>query len=517
MPEATPEGTGAAVVAGASWTALSRAGQQVFQVVSATVLARFVAPRAYGLVAMAQVVLVFAGLFRDVGASAAIIRQKELNDDLLTSVFWLNIGMGFAVTAACCLSAPMVAGFYTEPALTRVFQALGLSFLISATAGVHATLMNRGFQFARIAVVELLAGAAGLTVAVVSAVRGAGVWSLVAGALTNAVVMSGLFIWWSPWRPKLRFSRRRLGPVMGFGLNLSGFNIVNYFSRNADNLLIGKYLGAVPLAYYNFAYTLMLYPLQTITWSLGRVLFPAFAQMQDDAERFRRAYLRACTAIAFVTFPLMAGVTALAPEFIAVLLGPKWGPVAPVLRILAPVGMVQSITATAGHIYIAMGKTGLMFRWGLLFTGITVIGFVIGLHWGITGVASCYAITILLLLVPALQVPFRLIDLRIGDLWIALWPVTRATAAMAVATVAFRRLVLGSMQLPAVVALFIFVPFGAAIYFAMMYWRNRQLLAEFVMLARDGLGVLGRARFPVSRQPRTATSGSEARSHRSPQ
>jgi PST family polysaccharide transporter len=494
MPEATTGGTGAAVVTGASWTALSRAGQQVFQMVSAAVLARLVPQRAYGLVAMAQVFIGFAGLFREIGASAAIVREKQLDDDLLTSLFWLNLAMSFCVTLACCLSAPLVARFYKEPALTHVFQALSLYFAISAAASVHANLMARSFQFKRAAAVELLAAAASLIVAVVSAALGAGVWSLVTGALASAVVMSALFISLSPWHPALRFSSRRLRPLMGFGLNLSGFNFVTYFSRNADNLLIGKYLGAAPLAYYNFAYTLMLYPLQTITWNLGRVLFSAFARMQDEPERFGRAYLRACTTIAFVTFPLMAGATALAPEFIAVLLGPKWGPVAPVLRILAPVGMVQSITSTTGHIYTAMGKTGLMFRWGLIFTGITLTGFVIGLHWGIGGVASSYALVTLLTMVPALSIPFRLIGLRLRDLWIALWPVTRATAAMAVATVAFRRLLLGSIHLPAVVALLVFVPFGAAIYFGVMYWRSRQLLAEFTALVRDGLGVFGRAR-----------------------
>ena len=351
---------------------------------------------------------------------------------------------------------------------------------------------------------ELTAAATALVVGVVSAVLGAGVWSLVTGALANAVVSSVLFIVLSPWRPTLRFSRRRLGPVMGFGLNLSGFNLVNYFSRNADNILIGKYLGAVPLAYYNWAYTLMLYPLQTISWTLGRVLFPAFSKMQDDPERFGRAYLRACVTIAFVTFPLMAGVTMLAPEFIDVLLGPKWQPVAPVLRILAPVGMVQSIVSPVGYIYMAMGKTETMFRWGLLFTGITVLGFVIGLHWGITGVAVSYVIAMLLLIIPVLWIPFRFIHLRIVDLWIALWPITRATAAMAVATVAFRRLVLGSMHLPAALALVVFASFGAAVYFTVMHWWSRELLADFAKLARAGLGVFGRFRVNPESTPERA-------------
>ena len=494
MPEPASGGTGAAVVAGASWTALARAGLQAFSIASAAVLARFLSPRAYGLAAMAQTAVIFAALFREIGASAAIIREKHLDDDLLSSLFWLNLGLNLCVTAACCLGAPFVARFFKEPAFPAVFQVLSLSFLVTAASTVQSTLMNRGFQFARIAAVELLGGAAGLATAIVSAVLGAGVWSIIAGTFVSVTVMSILYITLSPWRPKLSFSRRRLAPVAGFGLNLSGFNIVNYFDRNADNLLIGRYLGAAPLAYYNFAYTLMLYPLQTISWTMGRVLFPAFAQMQDDLERFGRAYLRACAAIAFVTFPLMAGATALAPELIAVLLGPKWRPVAPLVRILAPVGMVQSIGTTTVYIYMAMGKTSTMFRWGLISTGLTVAGFVIGLHWGVAGVASSYAIVTLLTLFPVFWIPFRFIRLRVRDLWIALWPITSATAAMAIATAALRWLVLGSIRLPAALALLVFVPFGAAIYLATMYWRNKALLVEFLALARSGIGVFARAR-----------------------
>jgi O-antigen/teichoic acid export membrane protein len=130
---------------------------------------------------MAQVVIGFASLFRDIGASTAIIRQKQLDDALLTSIFWLNLAMGLFATSACWLAAPFVARFYSEPGLRTVFQALSLYFLITAVSNVHGALMNRGLQFARIAAVELLAGAAGLIVGVVSAVRGAAVWSLIAG------------------------------------------------------------------------------------------------------------------------------------------------------------------------------------------------------------------------------------------------------------------------------------------------------------------------------------------------
>jgi len=490
MPRPPSDGTSAAVVAGASWTTLSRAGLQVFSAISMIVLAQYVKPREYGLAGMAQVVTNFAALFRDIGVSAAIIREKTLDDDLLPSIFWLTLGMSLCVTAACCLIAPFAARFFNEPALPPILQALSLCFAITALSGVQIALMNREFQFSRIAAVELLAGAAGMIAAVIAAVLGAGVWSIVTGTLTNVTVTSILYIALCPWRPTLSFSPRRLGPVLRFGLNISGFNIVSYFDRNTDNLLIGKYLHAAPLAYYNFAYNLMLYPVQMIGSTLGRVLFPAFARMQEDQERFGRAYLRACAAIAFVTFPLMAGVSALAPEVIAVIL-PKWHPVAPLLRILAPVGMVQSLTMTTGFIYMAMGKTGAMFRWSIISTGITVAGFAIGLHWGLPGVASSYAMVTLLTLIPAFWIPFRFIRLRVRDLWSALWPIIRAVAAMTLVTVALRRIVLGWHSSP-LLALLILVPFGAASYFAIMYWRNRALLVEYFTLLRSAMDVFRR-------------------------
>ena len=489
-----------AVVAGTSWTALSRAGQVLFTLVSLSVMARFVPPRAYGLVGMAQVVLGFASLFRDIGTATAIIRQQEIDDELLTSIFWLNLGMGFAATFACWLAAPSVAKFYNEPALRAVFQAISLYFVITSVSNVHSALMTRNFQFARIAAVELLAGAAGLIVGVVSAVLGASVWSLIAGGLTTAIISSVLFVALSPWRPRFSFSSQSLRSLMGFGLNLSGSNIVNYISRNADNLIIGKYLGAAPLAYYAWAYNLMLYPLQAIGGTLGRALLPALAQMQGDHDRLGRAYLRSCAAIGFVTFPVMAGVTLLAPEFIAVLLGAKWKPIVPVLRILAPVGMVQSLQTTS-YLYSAIGRTDVMFKWGLAYTAITVASFFLGVHWGIVGVASAYAVVSFLLLIPGFWVPFQLIHLPIRNLWIALWPIIQATVVMSVAVSLLRWLVLASPSLPAFLVLLGCASFGGAIYFATMYWRSRPLLEEFVMLARAGTSVFGRLRLRRASAP----------------
>lgn len=485
-------GMAGTVVRGAGWTTASRFGVQALSIVSTSVVARVVPPRAYGLVGMAAVVIGFAGLFRDMGTALAIIQRQQIDDDLLSSVFWLNVSMGLAVTSACWLAAPWVAIFYREPALLGVLRALSLSFLISSLASVHATLLLRHLQFARSAMAELGAGAAGLVVVVTAALLGAGVWSLVAGALANVTASTLIVLAVKPWRPRLHISRQEIRSIAGFGLNLSAYNFVNYFARNADNLLVGKYLGAAALGFYGFAYNVMLYPVQSIAQTLGRVLFPVFATMQTDHARFRQAYLRSCAAIAFVTFPLMTGATIVTPELIAVFLGPRWAPVVPVLRLLSPVGMLQSLSAITGHIYVATGSTSAMFRWGTLFSGVYVLGFIAGLPWGITGVAAIYAALNLLLLIPTVAVAFRLIELPVAALWKAVQPVTVCTAAMAAIVLVVRAALVFQLAAPKLVTLSICTTAGAASYFLLMYYRRPAVFRDVIMLASKRWNLLGR-------------------------
>jgi len=480
------------VVKGAGLNAAARFGTQILAIACTSVVARLVPPRAYGLMGMAAVVIGFVGLFRDIGTTSAIIQRRDIDDGLLTSVFWLNLSMGLAVAAACWLAAPWVALFYREPALTGILQVLSFLFLIMPLAGVNSALLVRNLQFGRIAAIELAAGVAGLAAAVTAALLGAGVWSLVFNLLAICSVATMVTLWARPWWPKLHFSWAEIRSISGFGLNLSAYNIVNYFARNADNLLIGKYLGAAPLGFYALAYNIMLFPVQAVSQTLGRVLFPAFAAMQSDHARFRQAYLRASAATAFFTCPLMTGAAVLAPELIALFLGSRWGPVARVLRVLAPVGMMQSLTTMTTHIYLATGSTRAMFRWNTLFSVVLVAGFVVGLQRGIMGVAAIYAVLSFLLMIPSLAIPFRLIGLRLTALWQSVQLIVVSTAAMAAVVAALRWVLVYRLQAPAAATFGICVVMGAAFYFWFMYYRRSAVFLDVLTLAGPRWSVLKR-------------------------
>jgi PST family polysaccharide transporter len=225
----------------------------------------------------------------------------------------------------------------------------------------------------------------------------------------------------SHWRPQWIFEWAEVKTVSSYSLNLTGYSIFNYFIRNADNLLIGRYLGAQELGYYHLAYRILWYPLGTISGVIGRVMFPTYAQIQEDDARFRRAYLKVARSIALLTFPMMLGLLVLAEPFILTMFGTQWSPVILLVMILAPVGLVQAIGTTVGAIYLAKGRTDWMFKWGIGTGILAMTAFVIGLQWGIIGVATAYAIvSILILAYPNFSIPFKLIHLRVSELWLAI-------------------------------------------------------------------------------------------------
>jgi PST family polysaccharide transporter len=283
----------------------------------------------------------------------------------------------------------------------------------------------------------------------------------------------------SKWRPVLRWDAHEIRGVMGFSGNLVGFNVFNYFIRNADNLLIGRFLGATDLGYYSMAYRLMLWPLQNISNVVGRVLFPVFSRLQADQSRLGGAYIRATTAITLITAPLMFGFFVLREPFIAVALGDRWLPVANVLVWLMPVGLLQSIGTSVGTLYLATGRTDVMFKWGIGAGLLVIPAFAIGLQWGVTGVAAAYAVASLLLFWPSLAIPFRLVGLKVGDVLLRLMPsiATAAVMALVVAALAAAWSANRDNQLPRLILL---VGVGMVTYGGLSLFTQRIQLKDII-------------------------------------
>ncbi|MGB5847627.1 MAG: MOP flippase family protein [Ignavibacteriaceae bacterium] len=401
-------------VKGVKWVSVSQLGRQIIQYTTTIILIALLTPSDFGLMAMAIVIIGFLEIFKDLGTAAAIIQNQNLSEESLSSIFWVNVGFGSLVAILVFLTAPLGAEFFNNYKVENILKVLSISFIFSSFSIVHKKLLEKELKFDLLAKIELIGVTIGAVVGITLALLEFGVWSLVFQSLSIAVFTTSLLWITNSWKPKFYFSYLKIKPIISYSLNLLGYNVFNYFVRNADYLIIGKYLGERELGHYYLAYKIMLYPLQNISLVVSRVLFPIYSKIQNDNERFRKIYTKVANAISFLTFPLMISVFALSDLFTVTFFIDKWDTalIALLLMILAPVGLIQSIATTTGSIYQAKGKTDWMFRWGVISGVIYISGFIIGLNWGVIGMAVSYLISSIILLYPVFAIPFKLIELK---------------------------------------------------------------------------------------------------------
>ena len=423
------------VFTGLGWTA----GSQVFQVIGqigfTAVLSRLLLPHAFGLMVLMSVFTGFGSLFVDFGLSSAIVQREQLEERHLSSAFWLNLASGSALMLVIAGIAPLIADFYGEPQLLYLTLALSPVFLIGSLAGVPYAIAQRAMQFRRLVLVENSAFLAGSVLAIVMAVTGFGVWSLLASSVFTTTTKTGLLWAVQPWRPSARLDRRAVRDLWAFSGHLAAFRAMNYWARNADNLLIGRFVGTNPLAYYSRAYNLTLFPLESISSVTTRVIYPTLSRMQDDQERTRSVYLRSLRLIALVTFPALIGLAVLASPFVLTLYGGKWAGVIPLLQVLSAACLLQTVTRTTGWIFSSQGATRGLFRLGVVSSLAVIASFFIGLPWGAKGVAIAYTVCCYALFWPTLTIAGRLIGLTFAHVVRALQGVL--TASLVMGTIVF--------------------------------------------------------------------------------
>ncbi len=409
-------------LAGLAWSGTAQLARQVLYFIISVILARLVSPHEFGLIAMVTVCTNFANLFSDLGLGAAIVQKSDIQERHLSTVFWINIMAGLLITALVVAAAPLIAMFYREPALRLLTTVIALNFAIGAFKVVQNALLQKAMNFRQLALIEITAVIISGAAAVTAALSGWGVWSIVTQSLvftTTSVVLVWLC---SNWRPARSCDAKAFRELTGFSFNLLGFNMINYWIRNIDHVLVGKYIGPASLGIYTRACGLMLLPVAHISSVIARVMFPVMSELQKDIGKSKEVYLRATRIIALITFPLMAGLLVTAEPFILTVYGNKWQEVSPILKIFCFNGALQSVGTTVGWIYIAQGRTDLMFRWGLFAGAVRGISSLIGLRWGLVGVASAYVLSgCILLWYPAWAIPGRLIGLGFGEMVKNLW------------------------------------------------------------------------------------------------
>jgi PST family polysaccharide transporter len=392
---------GGVVTVGAQVTKL------MLQLGATALLARLLTPADFGVFAMVAVFTGFIARFRDLGLSAATVQRAEVDHSHASTLFWVNVAGGVTLMILGIAIAPLVASFYGMQALTAITIALSVTFLFAGISAQHIALLRRQMRFKALACVDVGSMACGITAAILIALYGGSYWALVGQAVVHAVAELALCTLLSGWRPGRWRMSQDVREMLRFGGTLTAAGIVNYFSRNFDNLVIGRFAGAAQLGVYSKAYALLLMPVQQINGPIAAVAIPAMARLQDQPAEYRRYYLKVIQIIAYVSMPLAVLLGVLAEEVVLILLGPQWHEAARIFQILALFVVVQNVSVTTGWVMQSLGRAKRLLKWQAIHALVFVIACFIGVRWGAVGVAMVTTIQGLLAMLPAMWVAYN--------------------------------------------------------------------------------------------------------------
>ncbi len=369
---------------------------------SMMVLSRLLDPADFGLIGMVTAFTGILFLFRDFGLSSATIQRATVTNEQTSTLFWINVLIGTALTLVTVALAHVVSSFYQEPRLASVTIAVAVGFFFSGVSAQHSALLQREMRFTALAVIETASWVVGTTIAIGAAKAGYGYWSLVVMTV-SLPIFSAIGLWvtagWIPGRPCRGCGLRSM---LRFGGTLTLNGVLLYLGSNVDKVLLGRFWGVEAIGLYGRAYQLSRVPIESLNWVVGEVAFSALSRLQDDPGRLRRYFLKGYSLVLALTLPITA-VCALFPlDVVVVLLGPKWKEAAPMFRLLAPTILVFAISNPLGWLLNSLGLAERNLKISAAFAPLVISGYALGLPHGPKGVALAYSVVMVLWTVPAI-------------------------------------------------------------------------------------------------------------------
>jgi O-antigen/teichoic acid export membrane protein len=471
------------VVSGVGWKIATVAVVQVTRIVVGVILARLLVPRDFGLASMALLFVGVASVFTDLSFGQALIARRTITENDRSTAFWTTLAAGALCCGGAVAAAPLVADFFSTPAVRPLFAVTSILFLITSFSSTQIALLTRELRFRSLQLREMAGTVLGGVVGVVLAFAGLGAWAIVVQALT-AEAVSLVLVWrFSSWRPSATWSAESFRRLGGFAGKTSGARVLGYVNLNADNFLIARFLGATPLGVYSVAYNVMFAPLARLAAPIQQVLFPAFARIAADRPRAGGAWLRGSRIVAAITVPAFVGLAVVAPDFVPVVLGHRWHKAIPVLQLLCIAGLAQTLQTLNHSMLQALDRAGALLAFMIFSATLTVSAFAIGLHWGVVGVAAGFAVARTTVLPVFTTIVSRAAEIGVLAFVGAVRPVLEVSAAMGALTLGLR-LGLEHAGAPAGLRLAAVVAFGAAAYLPLLAWRETDLVREVWALIR---------------------------------
>jgi len=355
-------------VSAARWSILQGVLGILLQFATLAFLARLLDAAVFGYMAILLVVQSIATLFAQMGLSSALIQRVDLTQSAFHSLYWLNVALGVAVTLVLFLVAPLLSAVFGMPELRATISAIGLTFFISCFSIQFQAIAQKQMQFRRIALINLTALLATGIVSVLLAWQGLGLWSLVGGVLSGALIRSLSFLVLGikdNGRPKLEFDWLEARELVIFAAHRFGAMLANAVNSRIDQLLVGGMLGAEALGFYSMATRIVLQPIDMVNPIVTRVAFPWLSKIQDNNEKLSETYLAIVRLVVAANAPVMVAAAVLAEWYVPLLLGDGWGATIVLIQVLAGYALLRSVINAGASLILAKGRADWTFYWNL--------------------------------------------------------------------------------------------------------------------------------------------------------
>jgi O-antigen/teichoic acid export membrane protein len=454
------------------------------------VLARLVTPEQFGIVMLVTAVTAIADNFRDLGLSTATIQREHITHAEVSNLFWINTAAGTLLAVIICGLAPLIALYFREPRVLPVTMALATTFVLGGLTVQHEALLGRQMRLGPKALMRLTAFMVSSLVAITLAAKGFGYWSLVWREIVrSALIVVGAWALcrWVPGRPRRDTNVREL---IKFGSGLTATYMVTAVANSLDRFLLGRAQGASVVGLYRQSYQLVVAPMAQLMGPLYQVSLPSLSMLQDEPERFCRAFIRIVALVAMVSMPLGVLVCVFAEEVTLVMLGPQWAGAATFIRIFAIGSILQSVYSTSGFVLVSRGRSSELLRLTLAQTGLRAGMMCVGAAWGGIGVALADVASTAIAFAPFLHWSLKDSPVSTGAFLSAIGKSLGASLILAV-TLALARMSLSGMRPASALAVAILVTMASFPAGVALMPGGKAELSELRSL---GMSLLGRCK-----------------------
>lgn len=367
---------------GIFYSAVGKYSNVIVQFIVNMILARLLTPEDYGVVAIVQIFLAFFTMLSDMGIGPAIIQNKELSKDDISVIFKFSIYLAVLFAIIFVFMGYPVNLFYSDDVYIPIFIILGFSVFFHAVFVVPRALLLKDKDFKKVNGVDVLSSVIKGIVSIILAFLGFKYYALIIGGIVQAMMMFIFYYLPTKISPRTKLRKDPLLKIWSFSRNQFGFNFINYFSRNLDSILIGRYLSPGQLGYYNKAYQLSLYPNQILAGVITPVIQPILSDFENELDVIREVYLKITKILANIGVPLSIFFFFAADNIIFILFGDQWGASVMSFKILSVSVWIQMIASSTGAIYQSTNRTDLLLVSGIQSMVFNVVSIIIGVYIG---------------------------------------------------------------------------------------------------------------------------------------